>query len=313
MSEETAARRKPWLAGLLSLAVPGLGQLYNGQPWRAGAAYLLLALAQLAAAIAVVKLPLPGVALALPLAVVLVLRLVGIPFDAFSRARRLGGSYRLKPFNRWSVYLAVAALAVLFSLVVTPRVGLPVIRTWMQAFHLQAGSMEPTLLRGDHVLVDMSAYRLASPFSGRTLLRIADPRRGDVVVFRYPEDRSRVFEKRLIALPGETVSIRGHVVEVDGARLTEDYARFILDGAEDDAEDPRRNWGPQAVPAGHVFVLGDNRDNSRDSRFFGFVPLEDVLGRVVAVYWSVEAPRERGRGEEPAGAVRWGRLGHRVR
>jgi signal peptidase I len=111
------------------------------------------------------------------------------------------------------------------------------------------------------------------------------------------EDRSRAFIKRCIGLPGETVEARGRTVLIGGEPLDEPYVQFLLPprastGLDSGRLEPRGNWGPQVVPVAQYFVLGDNRDNSRDSRFWGFVPQEDLLGRATVVYWSYEATRE---------------------
>jgi signal peptidase I len=173
------------------------------------------------------------------------------------------------------------------------------IRTFVvQAFKIPTGSMETNLLIGDHLLVNKLAY---SPSFGPlevALLGKRDVKRGDVVVFKFPEDPSRDFIKRVVGLPGESVEIHDKTVVIDGKPLDEQpYVHFLDSGLRPD--DPefslrpeRGNWGPQLVPAGHLFVLGDNRDNSRDSRFWGFLPRDQVKGRALLVYWSYEATRE---------------------
>jgi signal peptidase I len=158
--------------------------------------------------------------------------------------------------------------------------------------------MERTILIGDRLLVDKAAFGLRVPFASSVLGR-REPRRGDLVVFLFPEDRRRVFIKRAIGLPGETIEIRGRTVFVDGTALTEPYASFL---DPEDEERPAR--GAQLVPVGHLFVLGDNRDNSRDSRFWGYVPIADVLGIAKVVYFSWDARNSR---------VRWGRIGQPLR
>jgi signal peptidase I len=184
------------------------------------------------------------------------------------------------------------------------------IRTFVvQAFKIPTGSMEPNLLIGDHLLVNKVVYSpSASPVEARLLAK-KPIHRGDVVVFKFPEDPTRDFIKRVIGLPGETVEIRDKVVLVNGVALDEPYAHFIEPSqGSDDAESGLRfdhgrpPWGPETVPAGHLLVLGDNRDNSRDSRFWGFLPIDQVKGRALLVYWSYEATREEYR---PSGVVDW--------
>jgi signal peptidase I len=174
------------------------------------------------------------------------------------------------------------------------------IRTFVvQAFKIPTGSMETNLLIGDHLLVNKVVYSpTLVPFEGRILPK-KPIRRGDVVVFKFPEDPARDFIKRVVGLPGETLEIRGKTVYVDGARLDEPYARFLEPPLRRDdpeytlqPEVRRGDYGPKTVPAGQLFVLGDNRDNSRDSRFWGFLPVDQVKGRALIVYWSYEASRE---------------------
>ena len=173
------------------------------------------------------------------------------------------------------------------------------IRTFVvQAFKIPTGSMETNLLIGDHLLVNKVAYSPSGlPLEGQ-LLPKKPIQRGHVVVFKFPEDPTRDFIKRVIGLPGERVEIRNKVVSINGTPLDEPYVRFLEPPIHaQDAEihgrpDGRDNWGPQTVPAGHLFVLGDNRDNSRDSRFWGFLPVDQVKGRALIVYWSYEASRE---------------------
>jgi signal peptidase I len=167
--------------------------------------------------------------------------------------------------------------------------------------------MEPTLLIGDHVLADKTAYGWRLPFLDRPLSGPHMPRRGDIVVFPYPEDPSRMFLKRVIGLPGETVEIRDRVVHVDGKPLEEPYVMFLSGPADGDFEpmDGRDNWGPATLPAGKLFLLGDNRDNSKDSRYWGFLPVEDLRGRIRVIYYSID---ERG-----TQGIRWGRIGREPR
>jgi signal peptidase I len=179
----------------------------------------------------------------------------------------------------------------------------------VQAFKIPTGSMEPNLLIGDHLLVNKLLY---SPSFGPLEDRLLGKRpieRGHVVVFKFPEDPTRDFIKRVIGLPGETIEIRNKTVFVDGKPLTEAYAHFIEQPLR--PEDPeyglrtesiRDNWGPQVVPEGQLLVLGDNRDNSRDSRFWGFLPRDQVKGRALLVYWSYEADRQE---YQETGLLNW--------
>jgi signal peptidase I len=183
------------------------------------------------------------------------------------------------------------------------------IRTFaVQAFKIPTGSMEPNLLIGDHLLVNKLVY---SPSLGPWEDALFGKRpiaRGHVVVFKFPEDPTRDFIKRVIGLPGETVEIRGRKVMVNGETLVEPYAHFEVPVRPDEesallgGDSIRDRWGPEKVPEGQLLVLGDNRDNSRDSRYWGFLPVDQVKGRALLVYWSYEATREEYR---QTGVLEW--------
>ncbi|HEV7241061.1 MAG TPA: signal peptidase I [Thermoanaerobaculia bacterium] len=158
-----------------------------------------------------------------------------------------------------------------------------------QAFKIPSGSMEDNLLTGDHIFVNKFIYGPKEPFASG-LLPLRDPRRGDIVVFRYPEDPRTDFVKRVVGLPGETVTIREKRVFIDGRELAEPYVLF-LDKRTFRANHPfatRDHFGPFRVPPGEYFTMGDNRDNSHDSRFWGTVPRAMIKGRAFIVYWSFE-------------------------
>ena len=155
-----------------------------------------------------------------------------------------------------------------------------------QAFKIPSGSMEDNLLTGDHIVVNKFIYGPELP-ALKGLLPLREPRRGDVVVFRYPEQPHVDFVKRVIGLPGETVLIRDRRVFIDGRELPEPYVLFTDTGNER-AAFHRDDFGPYRVPAGEYFTMGDNRDNSHDSRFWGTVPRAMIKGRAFLVYWSFE-------------------------
>jgi signal peptidase I len=152
-----------------------------------------------------------------------------------------------------------------------------------QTFTIPSGNMMDTLLIGDYIAVDMSIYR-------RT-----DPQRGDVIVFRYPQDERRTFIKRIVGMPGDVISVRDRRVVRNGKRLNEPYVHRV-EAALDDARDTtvcRYAYGcdPITVPPDSYFVMGDNRDNSQDSRHWGFVKRESILGKPFAIYWSWDTDR----------------------
>jgi signal peptidase I len=185
------------------------------------------------------------------------------------------------------------------------------IRTFVvQAFKIPTGSMENNLLIGDHLLVNKFLFApTASPIE-RTLLPIGTIKRGEVIVFKYPEEPDRDFIKRVIGLPGETVELREKRVYIDGKAIDEPYVHFLEPpGAggeyhEVTSFDVRERYGPVTVPPNHYFVMGDNRDNSQDSRYWGFLPRDYVKGKALMIYWSYEAEREDYQDESASATVR---------
>jgi signal peptidase I len=175
-----------------------------------------------------------------------------------------------------------------------------VIRTFVvQAFKIPSGSMLPTLQIGDHILVNKFIYgpRLEVPLTQWSLGQLPgfrEPRAGDVVVFIYPKERDKDFIKRIVAVAGQTVEVHGATVLIDGKQVEDAHAHYEKRDHVD--------FGPYTVPAGHVFVMGDNRDESYDSRFWGPVPVQDIKGLAMVIYWSWGGERW----------VRWDRLGRLV-
>jgi len=170
------------------------------------------------------------------------------------------------------------------------------VRTWVvQAFKIPTGSMEQNLLIGDHLLVNKFVFGPTATGLERGLLPVSDIRRGDVVVFKFPEEPERDFIKRVIGLPGETVELRDKRVYIDGTPLDEPYVFHLQPPGEMDgisSFDPRVAYGPLTVPPDSYFMMGDNRDNSQDSRYWGALPRSYVKGKALMIYWSYEAGRE---------------------
>lgn len=193
-------------------------------------------------------------------------------------------------------------------------------RTWVvQAFKIPTGSMEENLLIGDHILVNKFIYGPTRHPVERILLPIREPRRGDVAVFRYPLDLERDFIKRCVGRPGDEVEIRDKVLYVNGERLEEEAYTFFNDpqAYPDSPFVPehyrlRDQFGPTEVPTDHYFCLGDNRDRSHDSRYWGSVPEEYLKGRALLVYWSVAGGPENAGPATPDRSV-WERLGDALR
>jgi signal peptidase I len=178
-----------------------------------------------------------------------------------------------------------------------------VIRTFVvQAFKIPSSSMEPTLQIGDHILVNKFIYGVRLPFVGGRLLPFTSPERGDVIVFVYPEDTSKDFIKRVVAVGGDTVEVKEKKVYVNGKPVEDPHA-FYAEGDKGRRE-KRDNMAPKEVPEGKLFVMGDNRDRSYDSRFWGFVDVGEVKGKAFIIYFSWDSTAT-----SPLHWIRWDRLG----
>lgn len=293
----TPASRRPWIAGTVSILLPGLGHVYAGKPLRGLVVWMLTVVAGVVGLAIVVAVP----AWAEPpaLAAIVVVLLLAVAWDAARTARRQSLAFQLRPYNRWYVY---AGLLLLSAFVVQPMLLRPIKALIAAAYKLPSTSMEPTLLKGDYLLV--------APLRGPV-------RRGQVVVYRTARG---MFMKRVVGLPGDTLAMRDGQLIINGRALPEWYVRradkdpvvpefawqraYLLPGADTAAYHPSlRTWGPLMLPPKEYFILGDNRGESFDSRYTGFVPQTDLVAQPTAVYFS------RG----PAGAIRWTRIGHATR
>jgi signal peptidase I len=175
------------------------------------------------------------------------------------------------------------------------------IRTFVvQAFKIPSGSMLPTLQIGDHILVNKFIYGIKNPFTGKDWVSLGEPRGKDIIVFKYPENPSQDFIKRVVAVAGDRVEIKNKKVFINDKALNFEGPINLDSRIIAGKNPPRDNFGPITVPKNSLFVLGDNRDNSHDSRFWGFVDLKDVKGKAFIIYWSWNRDKF---------AVRWDRLG----
>jgi signal peptidase I len=237
--------------------------------------------------------------------------------DALQRVNRRGWHGRVVRDWAQSFVIALALFFVLRAF-------------FIETFRIPSGSMERTLLVGDFLLVNKLAYGAEVPFTSRRLPALEQPHRGDVIVFRPPKDPQTYYIKRVVGVPGDTLSMQNGVLLVDGVRQVEPYVVHNDPGgdfADDDfrwqrdflvrsaaaaagTHPSRNNWGPLVVPDRSYFVLGDNRDNSSDSRYWGFVPAESIKGRPIFVYYSY-APDSTSPLPQVM-HVRWGRIGERV-
>jgi len=178
----------------------------------------------------------------------------------------------------------------------------------VQAFKIPSSSMEPTLLVGDHLLVNRLNYVMKVPFTDIVILNLGNPSRGDVVVFRYPVDRSKDFIKRVIGTEGDVIEIRDKVIYLNGQKMDDPHAHFAEDSIVQGVFSQRDNFGPIRVPPRAYFVMGDNRDRSLDGRFWGFVKKEDLVGRALIIYFSWNS-----QADDFFRYVRWERFGRLIR
>jgi signal peptidase I len=188
------------------------------------------------------------------------------------------------------------------------------VRTWVfQAFKIPTGSMEQNLLIGDHLIVNKMLFAPTVTGVERALMPTRDIHRGDVIVFKYPVDPERDFIKRVIGLPHDRLEMHRKIVYINGQPLTEPYAQFLEAPSTDGAprtDDKREEYGPVTVPPDQYFMMGDNRDNSEDSRYWGFLPRTYIKGQALFIYYSFE---EHGSLVDILRATRWERLLKRVR
>jgi signal peptidase I len=173
----------------------------------------------------------------------------------------------------------------------------------VQAFKIPSGSMKNTLLVGDYILVNKFIYGVKVPFTDMTVIPVKEPKRGDIIVFKFPLDTSKDFIKRVVGVAGDTVEIRSKKVYVNGEPQNDDFTIHTKPYVLSAQVQPRDNFGPVTVPEGKLFMMGDNRDESNDSRYWGFVDLSAVRGKAIIIYWSWD---------KLDFGVRWNRLGHLI-
>jgi len=196
-----------------------------------------------------------------------------------------------KPKSLFREYAEAIIIALFLALFVREFV--------VQAFKIPSGSMIPTLLVGDHILVNKFIYGIRMPLTGRVIIPIEDPARNDIIVFKYPLNPSQDYIKRVIGLPGDTIKIINKKVYINGKPLAHDHGVFLDNHILH--KGPRDNFGPVTVPSHSLFVMGDNRDNSADSRFWRFVDYRNIRGKAFILYWSWDSADF---------SVRWNRIGH---
>lgn len=188
--------------------------------------------------------------------------------------------------------------------IITALILALVIRAYViQAFKIPSGSMIPTLLVGDHILVNKFIFGTKIPFTDKSILAFRHPEKGDIIVFKYPENPKKDFIKRVIATEGDVIEERSKVIYLNGQPVAEPFAKHVDNLLRSGISDPRDNFGPVKVPKDKLFVMGDNRDQSYDSRYWGFVDLKEVLGKALIIYWSWD----------PDNMARFNRIGKLIR
>jgi signal peptidase I len=184
-------------------------------------------------------------------------------------------------------YVEAIVVALLLALVLRAYV--------IEAFKIPSGSMIPTLVVGDHLLVNKLVYGIDLPFVEDKVLVYRNPRLYDIIVFKYPKDPDKNFIKRVIGIEGDKLEIKDKVLYVNDQKVENPFVRHSDPGILPAKMSKRDNFGPVTVPEGKVFVLGDNRDDSHDSRYWGFVDLSEIKGKAMFIYWSWDGESGRPR------------------
>jgi len=184
----------------------------------------------------------------------------------------------MKKKNIFREYVEAFAIAIVLALIIRAFV--------VQAFKIPSGSMEPTLLVGDHILVSKFIYGIMIPFTEIKLLDFRKPKQGEVIVFIYPKDESKDFIKRVVGVEGDKIAIKDKKLYINDEFYDDPHGFYKDHTIIPRHVQPRDNFGPVVVPKNSLFVMGDNRDRSADSRFWGFVELDKVRGKAFLIYWS---------------------------
>lgn len=279
--------RNPWIAGIFTFFTIGLGHLYAGYSKRG---IFLFSVGQLALmTVTLLMIYYYPNAFVLLMVITFVVGYYGYCIiDAVILAKQKRYGYKLKNYNKWYVYLGCWVFA---TLVINPVVGATIKSLYVQAYKIPAGSLEPTILVGDHILAKKW-------FEVRKGIN-----RGDMIIFSYPKNKSIDYIKRVIASGGDTIELRNKEVIINGKTIEEPYVIHTDPNIIPMEIAPRDNYGPVTVPENSFFVMGDNRDNSNDSRFWGYLDRESVKGKAYSIYWSWDKDQYR---------VRWSRIGKRI-
>jgi len=274
--------RKPFIALLLSLLTPGLGQLYNGQFAKALIFFFAILFLLFPCAFFELRRSFTGFLVFFPIGLIVFAVYIVNIIDAFRRARKWP-RINLKPYNKWFIYIGIL---IIFNFFISPPM-LSAMRAGTKTYKMPSGSMKPTIKLGDHFIVDMMFYKKQKPGYG------------ELIIFKYPKDRSKDFIKRVIAIEGDKIEINNDELYLNDKKLDlkfidkHRYQEYLGGINYQILMEYNRNeiFGPVIVPNNSIFVLGDNRNNSMDSRHFGIVDINDVMGKVLYIYWAKDKSR----------------------
>jgi signal peptidase I len=268
--------REPWLAGVLTFFAIGLGHIYFGDV-KKGIIFLCgMLFGTLALSFLIIYLPICPI-----IVIISITYLVYCIVDAVQGARVFKGYYHLKKYNRWYIYILYWVVATFIIQIFLTSIRYNIV----QSYKTSSGSMRETLQIGDNIIVNKFVYK------------ISVPKRGDIIIFPYPVDPSKNYTKRIIGLGGETIEVIDKKVIINGGVLQEPYVHY-------DNTTGREKYGPIKIPEDSLFVMGDNRDNSSDSRDWGFLKKASVKGRAIKICWSWDNEKFR---------VRWNRIDKEIK
>ena len=279
--------RKPCIAALLSFFTIGLGHIYAGEAKKGVVLYCLALGGHLAILLAplVIKF---NIFIMICFSLFALSYFIYCLLDAAKTARKRSASYSLRKFNKWYVYFLCFVFA---NLIIQPVLTGALKEQAVKAYKIPSGAMIPTLLVGDHIIVDRFIYKNNKP------------KRGDVVVFEFPKDPALDYIKRVVAVGGDIVEIEDKKLFINEVQQEGKIAIHQDKSILSVSQGPRDNFGPITVPENSVFVMGDNRDNSFDSRFWGFVDESKIKGKSMSIYWSWDKENS---------TVRWDRIGKEI-
>jgi len=266
----------------------GLGHLYAGNPKRGLILFGIWSFWALLCSVILLTVP--------NIFIIIIFLIGGFAFfvfcvvDAFSIAKKRKENYEPAKYNRWFVYLGYFVILSLISALLSAGFK-------TNAFNITSGSMEPVLLVGDSILVNEVIYGVKIPILRKTIIPVTDPKRDDIVVFIYPVDRSMSLIKRVIGVAGDKIEIVNKKIFINDKNYKDSYGVFKDSDILPQSVEPRDNFGPVTVPENSIFVMGDNRDESLDSRYWGFVDLRDIEGKAFIIYWSWDSDLHRPRWE----------------